>query len=168
MCWTSASPGGWTSSSALPEFQDQAVNVHLSEKLRAQSRDLTVHQAHTFLNDLSRARDMLERNVIPRLVLEWLMLEMPVLGRTGRIGEAVASIAGVRLKRSGPVLYYDAGALEISVNDFVMVETDDGDRLGRVAFTPDQLLLIQLREYAGHILRPATEDDLNREASPLL
>ena len=60
---------------------DQAVNVHLAEKLQAQSRDLTVHQAHTFLNDLSRARDMLERNVIPRLALEWLMLKMPVLGR---------------------------------------------------------------------------------------
>ena len=80
----------------------------------------------------------------------------------------MASIAGVRLKRSGPVLYYDAGALEISVNDFVLVETDDGDRLGRVAFTPDQLLLIQLKEYAGHILRLATEDDLKGEPSLLL
>lgn len=80
----------------------------------------------------------------------------------------MASIAGVRLKRSGPVLYYDAGALELSANDFVVVETDDGDRLGRVAFTPDQLLLIQLREYAGAILRLATEEDMNGEASPPL
>ena len=60
---------------------DQAVNAHLGDKLQAQSRDLTVHQAHEFLNDLSRARDMLDRNVIPRLALEWLMLKMPVLGR---------------------------------------------------------------------------------------
>lgn len=66
------------------------------------------------------------------------------------------------------MLYYDAGALEISVNDFVIVETDDGDRLGRVAFTPDQLLLIQLREYAGSILRLATEEDLKDRASTLL
>ena len=80
----------------------------------------------------------------------------------------MASIAGVRLKRSGPVLYYDAGALELSVNDFVVVETDDGDRLGRVAFTPDQLLLIQLREYAGSILRPATEEELEELGSGLL
>lgn len=80
----------------------------------------------------------------------------------------MASIAGVRLKRSGPVLYYDAGALEISVNDFVVVETDDGDRLGRVAFTPDQLLLIQLREYAGSILRLASEKDLEERGSGLL
>lgn len=80
----------------------------------------------------------------------------------------MASIAGVRLKRSGPVLYYDAGALEISVNDFVVVETDEGDRLGRVAFTPDQLLLIQLREYAGSILRLAGERDLKEQDSLLL
>lgn len=59
---------------------DQAVNVHLSEKLQRQSRVLTVHQAHAFLNDLSRARVMLDRNVIPRLALEWLMLKMPMLG----------------------------------------------------------------------------------------
>ena len=80
----------------------------------------------------------------------------------------MASIAGVRLRRSGPVLYYDASAVEISVNDFVVVETSDGDRLGRVAFTPDQLLLIQLREYAGSILRVATEKDLEERGSLLL
>lgn len=65
-------------------------------------------------------------------------------------------------------MYYDAGALEISVNDFVVVETDEGDRLGRVAFTPDQLLLIQLREYAGSILRLAGERDLKEQDSLLL
>ena len=80
----------------------------------------------------------------------------------------MASIAGVRLKRSGPVLYYVAGNLELSVNDLVVVETEDGERVGRVAFTPDQLLLIQLREYAGHVLRLAMEKDLNREPSLLL
>ncbi len=59
---------------------DQAVNIHLAEKLEAQSRNLTLPQTHAFLNDLTRARDMLERNVIPRLALEWLMLKMPVPG----------------------------------------------------------------------------------------
>ena len=60
---------------------EQAVNIHLDEKLKAQSRYLTVNQAHAFISDLSRARDMMDRNVIPRLALEWLMLRMPVLGR---------------------------------------------------------------------------------------
>ena len=59
---------------------EQAVNVHMAEKLDAQARDLTIQQAHAFLSDLSRERDMLERNVIPRLALEWLMLRMPRLG----------------------------------------------------------------------------------------
>ena len=89
-------------------------------------------------------------------------------GYAGRLGDDLASIAGIRLKRSGPVLYYDAGALDISVNDLVVVETEDGDRLGRVAFTPDQLLLIQLREYAGSILRLATEKDLEDRGSEIL
>ena len=80
----------------------------------------------------------------------------------------MASIAGVRLERSGPVLYYDAGAMEISVNDLVVVETDDGERLGRVAFTPDQLLLIQLTQYAGSILRLAREKELKEQDSLLL
>ena len=80
----------------------------------------------------------------------------------------MASIAGVRLKRSGPVLYYEAGDLEISINNFVVVETNDGDQVGRVVFTPDQLLLVQLREYAGRVLRVATEDDVNSEALLIL
>ena len=80
----------------------------------------------------------------------------------------MASIAGVRLKRSGPVLYYDAGTLAISVNDLVVVESDDGERLGRVAFTPSQLLLIQLREYAGSIRRPANQQDIEGRGSALL
>lgn len=80
----------------------------------------------------------------------------------------MASIAGVRLKRSGPVLYYDAGNVEISVNDLVVVGTDDGECLGRVAFTPDQLLLIQLREYAGSIRRVATEEDIAERGPGLL
>ncbi len=80
----------------------------------------------------------------------------------------MASIAGVRLKRSGPVLYCETGNNDVSVNDFVVVETNDGDQVGRIVFTPTQLLLVQLREYAGRILRPATEDDVDSRALLIL
>ena len=80
----------------------------------------------------------------------------------------MASIAGVRLKRSGPVLYFDTGNLEINVNDIVVVETEDGERLARITFTPDQLLLIQTRELTGSVLRLATEEDLNESSSALV
>ena len=80
----------------------------------------------------------------------------------------MASIAGVRLKRSGPVLYFDTGNLEIKVNDIVVVETEDGERLARITFTPDQLLLIQTRELTGSVLRLATEEDLNESSSALV
>ncbi len=80
----------------------------------------------------------------------------------------MASIAGVRLKRSGPVLYFNTGHLEINVNDIVVVETEDGERLARITFTPDQLLLIQLKEPSGSVLRLATEEDLNEGSSALV
>ena len=80
----------------------------------------------------------------------------------------MASIAGVRLKRSGPVLYFNTGNLEINVNDIVVVETEDGERLARITFTPDQLLLIQTRELTGSVLRLATEEDLNEGSSALV
>ena len=80
----------------------------------------------------------------------------------------MASIAGVRLKRSGPVLYFNTGNLEINVNDIVVVETEDGERLARITFTPDQLLLIQLKEPSGSVLRLATEEDLNEGPSDLV
>ena len=80
----------------------------------------------------------------------------------------MASIAGVRLKRSAPVLYFNAGNLEINVNDIVIVETEDGERLARITFTPDQLLLIQTRDLTGSVLRLATEEDLNEGSSALV
>ena len=80
----------------------------------------------------------------------------------------MASIAGLRLKRSAPVLYFNTGNLEINVNDIVVVETEDGERLARITFTPDQLLLIQTRELTGSVLRLATEEDLNRSSSALV
>ena len=89
-------------------------------------------------------------------------------GPTDGLGEQMASIAGVRLKRSGPVLYFNTGNLEINVNDIVVVETEDGERLARITFTPNQLLLIQLKEPSGSVLRLATEEELNEGSSDLV
>ncbi len=58
---------------------ERTVNAHRSAQIEAQSRDIGVADAHAFLKDISRARDMLERNVTPRLALEWLALRMPVV-----------------------------------------------------------------------------------------
>lgn len=79
----------------------------------------------------------------------------------------MASIAGIRLSRSGPVLYFDTGALEINVNDLVVIETENGEQLGRIAFTPDQLLLMQLKDPVGSVLRAATEEDVSQAAGSL-
>ena len=66
------------------------------------------------------------------------------------------------------MLYFNTENLEINVNDIVVVETEDGERLARITFTPDQLLLIQLKEPSGSVLRLATEEDLNECSSALV
>ncbi len=66
------------------------------------------------------------------------------------------------------MLYFNTGNLEINVNDIVVVETEDGERLARITFTPDQLLLIQTRELTGSVLGLATEEDLNESSSALV
>ena len=63
------------------------------------------------------------------------------------------------------MLYFNTANLEINVNDIVIVETEDGERLARITFTPDQLLLIQTREFTGSVLRLATEEDFNEGSS---
>ena len=60
---------------------DHIVNIHRIEQVEAQSQLVGVSAAHGFIKDVARARNMLERNVIPRLALEWLMLKMPAGAR---------------------------------------------------------------------------------------
>ena len=59
---------------------DQIVNIHRIEQVEAQSQLVGVSAAHGFIKHVARARDLLDRNVTPRLALEWLMLKMPSAG----------------------------------------------------------------------------------------
>ncbi|MEE9248936.1 MAG: hypothetical protein V3U79_09600 [Dehalococcoidia bacterium] len=71
-------------------------------------------------------------------------------------------IAGIRLERSGRVLYFDDAGLNIELNDYVVVEEDGEEKVGRVVIAPNQLLINQLREPVPPISRIATREDLEK------
>jgi cell fate regulator YaaT (PSP1 superfamily) len=68
-------------------------------------------------------------------------------------------LTGVRFGRSGPVHYCDAGDLELSVGDRVLVETEDGRKKAAVVIAPQQVLYSDLRGPLDPILRRLGEGD---------
>ena len=75
----------------------------------------------------------------------------------------MASVAGVRLKRSDTVGFFDSGSLSLEINDSVVVETKGETYLGWVAVTPQQLIYSDLADTFGVVLRKASDEDLTNE-----
>ena len=71
-------------------------------------------------------------------------------------------IAGIRLERSGRMLYFDDAGLNIDVDDYVVVEKDGEEKVVRVGIAPNQLLINQLREPVPSLRRIATPEDLEK------
>ena len=76
------------------------------------------------------------------------------------VGARPGRLVGVRLERAGRVGYYDAGSLELEAGDSVMVETEHGPRIGRVAISPTQLVHSDVKGPLPPVLRKATAEDL--------
>ena len=70
------------------------------------------------------------------------------------------TLTGVRFQRSGKVHYCDAGALDLKLNDQVIVETDRGLGVGRVVIAPHQVIYDEINHPINSILRHATDEDL--------
>lgn len=68
-------------------------------------------------------------------------------------------VVGVRFERSGRVLYFDSQGLPIQVNDWVVVEGENGLMVGRVVIAPTQVLLAELRGPLPPVLRVAREEE---------
>ncbi len=78
----------------------------------------------------------------------------------------VRSIVGVRLQRAGRVYYFDPRDIELEVNDYVVVETEQGLRLGRVVIAPKQVIASELTQLLKSVLRKASPEDFqHREAA---
>ena len=71
-------------------------------------------------------------------------------------------IVGVRFKRVGRVYYYDPAGFELKLNEWVVVVTPRGQKLGQVVITPEQVLANELSEPLKPVLRLATPEDIKR------
>src|SRR3990170_3144229 len=76
----------------------------------------------------------------------------------------MANIAGVRLKSAGKIFYFDAGDIELTVSDYVVVETSHGLAVGRVVIAPDQVIANESssREELKPVIRVATPEDIEK------
>lgn len=76
------------------------------------------------------------------------------------MNNAPQKIVGVRFKRSGPIHFFDSESLDLQVNDAVVVETEEGSRIGWVAIAPHQVIHNDLRKPLPPIHRRATEEEV--------
>ena len=76
------------------------------------------------------------------------------------VGARPGRLVGVRLERAGRVGYYDAGSLDLEAGDSVVVDTEQGPRIGSVAISPTQLVHSDVKGPLPPVLRKATAEDL--------
>jgi len=65
----------------------------------------------------------------------------------------MTDIVGVRFELAGKVHYCDPSGLDLSLGDSVAVSTDEGERLGRVAIAPEQVIHSEIRGPMDPVLR---------------
>jgi cell fate regulator YaaT (PSP1 superfamily) len=71
-------------------------------------------------------------------------------------------IVGVRFHQAGRVYYFDASGIPLEVNDDVVVETNRGHELGKVAISPKQILLSEITEPLKPVIRKAQPEDIEK------
>jgi cell fate regulator YaaT (PSP1 superfamily) len=71
-------------------------------------------------------------------------------------------IVGIRFKKVGRVYYYSPADIELKINDWVVVNTPRGQKLGQVVITPEQVLSSELNEPLKSVIRKATPEDIKR------
>ncbi len=70
------------------------------------------------------------------------------------------NIVGIRYKAAGRVYYFDPAGIELKINDYVVVNTPRGLKLGQVAIAPEQVPANQLTEPPKPLVRKATPEDV--------
>ena len=74
----------------------------------------------------------------------------------------MANIVGVRFKRAGKIYHFDAGDLELAVNDRVVVKTSRGTELGQVVIAPGEVTAGESEENLSPVLRKAELEDIEQ------
>lgn len=71
----------------------------------------------------------------------------------------MVTVVGVRFKKAGKIYYFDPIDIEISKDDFVIVETARGIEFGQVVVGPKQVLEEDIVSPLKPVIRVATEED---------
>ncbi|MCE5314644.1 MAG: stage 0 sporulation family protein [Armatimonadota bacterium] len=74
-------------------------------------------------------------------------------------------VVGVTFRKVGKVYYFDPGELPLNEGDFVIAETARGVEFGEVVLEPREISEEELVAPLKKVVRVATGDDLQREAS---
>lgn len=74
----------------------------------------------------------------------------------------MANTVGVRFKRAGKVYYFDAGDIELAIDDWVVVKTSRGTELGHVVIAPGQVVAGESEENLSPVLRKAEPEDIQQ------
>ncbi len=74
-------------------------------------------------------------------------------------GGRISTVVGVRLNEMQPLLYYRPGEQELEVGDWVLVDTEDGPRRGRVAIAPGQVSFSMLTGELDTILGKLDQEE---------
>jgi cell fate regulator YaaT (PSP1 superfamily) len=74
----------------------------------------------------------------------------------------MAATVGVRFRRAGKVYYFDAGDIELEVNDYVVVKTARGLELGKVIIAPKQASEGEATRGLKPVVRKAEPEDIER------
>ena len=74
----------------------------------------------------------------------------------------MAATVGVRFRRAGKVYYFDAGDIELEVNDYVVVKTARGLELGRVIIAPKEVSAKEATKGLKPVVRKAETEDIEQ------
>jgi cell fate regulator YaaT (PSP1 superfamily) len=76
----------------------------------------------------------------------------------------MVKLTGIRFKQAGKIYSFDAGDLDLNVDDYAVVKTARGMELGRVVTAPWEEELPENREPPSPVVRKADGDDIARAA----
>lgn len=71
-------------------------------------------------------------------------------------------IVGIRLRDRGMVVHYDPKDIRMYAGDYVIVETENGEEIARVASPPRYVLRVLNNRPFKKVLRPAAPEDIAR------
>jgi cell fate regulator YaaT (PSP1 superfamily) len=74
----------------------------------------------------------------------------------------MAKTVGVRFRRAGKIYYFDAGDIELGVNDYVVVKTARGLELGRVVVVPKEVSEGEATKGLKPVVRKAEPEDIEQ------